>query len=74
MINDYFDSMSLPARGAWIEILKPAYFISGASSSFPARGAWIEMTWDGVTVIDGDKSLPARGAWIEIFVKSFYLW
>ena len=34
--------MSLPARGAWIEIyIMPAHLI--IISSLPARGAWIEI-------------------------------
>ena len=37
-----FRLMSLPAWGAWIEIVPPLY-ISGAVPSLPAWGAWIEM-------------------------------
>ena len=33
---------SLPARGAWIEIVKPV-FTRTAFQSLPARGAWIEI-------------------------------
>ena len=37
--------MSLPARGAWIEIyIMPAHLI--IISSLPARGAWIEILDD----------------------------
>ena len=61
--------MSLPARGAWIEIMifKP-YFSGGGS--LPARGAWIEM--DTYEYPGGKErlSLPARGAWIEIYTYS----
>ena len=56
--------MSLPMRGAWIEILNP---LSSAVlyMSLPMRGAWIEICawkchcWH-------PESLPMRGAWIEM--------
>ena len=56
--------MSLPARGAWIEM----GWADGAQKmrlSLPARGAWIEITnkRGGKSLA---RSLPARGAWIEI--------
>ena len=56
--------LSLPVRGAWIEIL-PARGWKAAAKSLPVRGAWIEIA------IAGTKcwilpSLPVRGAWIEI--------
>ena len=35
--------MSLPARGAWIEILYAVENILKVYESLPARGAWIEM-------------------------------
>ena len=57
-------TMSLPVRGAWIEI--PPFGISPCStSSLPVRGAWIEMlllAWKKSST----QSLPVRGAWIEI--------
>ena len=34
--------MSLPVRGAWIE-MSPARGSPGAVQSLPVRGAWIEM-------------------------------
>ena len=56
--------MSLPVRGAWIEMLNARPFVM-YGTSLPVRGAWIE--------IDANKeaqyyymSLPVRGAWIEI--------
>ena len=56
--------MSLPVRGAWIEI-----FVRGDADqreeSLPVRGAWIEMLSLSLT-IDDISSLPVRGAWIEI--------
>ena len=40
--------LSLPVRGAWIEI--PAYcFSAGSSWSLPVRGAWIEIASPGLT-------------------------
>ena len=35
--------MSLPARGAWIEIRMANPGVLIAVASLPARGAWIEM-------------------------------
>ena len=57
--------VSLPARGAWIEIV-PLYAIEDASElSLPARGAWIEIDFK-FRYCSGGMSLPARGAWIEM--------
>ena len=36
-------AMSLPSRGAWIEIYSPD-FVRMAIPSLPSRGAWIEIT------------------------------
>ena len=36
------DLRSLPARGAWIEIMKEKV-IDQTAASLPARGAWIEI-------------------------------
>ena len=35
--------MSLPPRGAWIEISNGANYITDAVKSLPPRGAWIEI-------------------------------
>ena len=35
--------LSLPARGAWIEITLSNLSITQSAQSLPARGAWIEM-------------------------------
>ena len=57
--------LSLPVRGAWIEILSAAALSAAALSSLPVRGAWIEIDYTY-----GETwrcwSLPVRGAWIEI--------
>ena len=37
------NSESLPARGAWIEMVNEAVDIITEGVSLPARGAWIEM-------------------------------
>ena len=57
--------MSLPVRGAWIEI-SAARRISSVRSSLPVRGAWIEIRGRSEAV-PAYRSLPVRGAWIEIF-------
>ena len=37
-------AMSLPVRGAWIEIFRGGACASPSVVSLPVRGAWIEMT------------------------------
>ena len=44
--------MSLPARGAWIEIRKQ-YPNSPEIESLPARGAWIEMARNNLELAVG---------------------
>ena len=56
---------SLPARGAWIEIIKNAV-TEFSMMSLPARGAWIEIDDPDPVRLVYYRSLPARGAWIEI--------
>ena len=41
--NCYF-ALSLPVRGAWIEIWEHVPRIYAESGSLPVRGAWIEIT------------------------------
>ena len=57
--------MSLPVRGAWIEIAGNECQPLEEVGSLPVRGAWIEMsaTSGAFSVV---PSLPVRGAWIEI--------
>ena len=56
--------LSLPARGAWIE-MSGVGVMAHEGTSLPARGAWIEIK--RTPEENGIKlSLPARGAWIEI--------
>ena len=56
--------LSLPMRGAWIEIL-PSFVEALGTVSLPMRGAWIEILCLKYIVLFG-MSLPMRGAWIEI--------
>ena len=61
-----FKYLSLPLRGAWIEIAEEALDII-LGGSLPLRGAWIEII-PTVALGDYTMSLPLRGAWIEIDV------
>ena len=57
--------LSLPTRGAWIEICARRIAATSHAPSLPTRGAWIEISV-GRAFGAQDKSLPTRGAWIEI--------
>ena len=57
--------LSLPVRGAWIEILLLGGRGGASVASLPVRGAWIEITREVCTRCT-QTSLPVRGAWIEI--------
>ena len=65
--------LSLPARGAWIEM--PMRDIASVSryASLPARGAWIEITMSKPNE-HWLTSLPARGAWIEIMMEGYSIY
>ena len=58
--------LSLPVRGAWIEIEYSSVMPKVYVVSLPVRGAWIEIVF-GTMVTDICQSLPVRGAWIEIY-------
>ena len=62
--NDNCSTVSLPTRGAWIEI-QPCHHPIKKPMSLPTRGAWIEI---GVPaeMVPRKRSLPTRGAWIEM--------
>ena len=62
--NCYF-ALSLPVRGAWIEI-RPIALAASCRMSLPVRGAWIEISWAKEANKESIRSLPVRGAWIEI--------
>ena len=63
----YYICVSLPVRGAWIEMTS---LLQNAKLqlSLPVRGAWIEISADEA-VEAAVVSLPVRGAWIEMFGK-----
>ena len=61
--------MSLPVRGAWIEIPN-IKTLATRSASLPVRGAWIEIVLPA-SGSPPNTSLPVRGAWIEIFFPAF---
>ena len=65
VVGDY-DGMSLPPRGAWIEMLFLAGCTPTKSWSLPPRGAWIEINDPEPVSAWLFKSLPPRGAWIEM--------
>ena len=56
--------LSLPMRGAWIEIMYYADTDKNGQS-LPMRGAWIEIRLLPYLCFPA-SSLPMRGAWIEI--------
>ena len=57
--------VSLPVRGAWIEILFRLHLLL-VGMSLPVRGAWIEISISATSSKFPPKSLPVRGAWIEM--------
>ena len=57
--------VSLPVRGAWIEIFSGPRPAVRPVRSLPVRGAWIEIVVD-CPQMQENQSLPVRGAWIEI--------
>ena len=64
ILDNQVIQMSLPMRGAWIEI--PSLLLSDRFfRSLPMRGAWIEIG-QGRPRLSKHPSLPMRGAWIEI--------
>ena len=58
--------MSLPVRGAWVEIV-PNFGSLWSTMSLPVRGAWVEIIIPcGVEQVE--LSLPVRGAWVEMLM------
>ena len=57
--------LSLPVRGAWVEILGKIIHSASPSKSLPVRGAWVEIYVFAVSSKNA-ASLPVRGAWVEI--------
>ena len=58
--------VSLPVRGAWIEILLQRRVLQDKRESLPVRGAWIEIALHPPGYRLRQWSLPVRGAWIEM--------
>ena len=58
--------MSLPVRGAWVEI-SPLRWGLRDEASLPVRGAWVEIIRHGCRAVT-IWSLPVRGAWVEISI------
>ena len=58
--------VSLPVRGAWVEILLEEATMEVPLLSLPVRGAWVEMLVVGLYYLILPASLPVRGAWVEI--------
>ena len=59
-------AVSLPSRGAWIEISSVSMKVCQMGASLPSRGAWIEIPYSFQTLSHPSQSLPSRGAWIEM--------
>ena len=57
--------MSLPVRGAWVEI-SGKFGLGAEQQSLPVRGAWVEIFRGGACASPSVGSLPVRGAWVEI--------
>ena len=58
------EKLSLPVRGAWIEMSMTGKH-ADLIVSLPVRGAWIEIIPRG-KMRGMNASLPVRGAWIEM--------
>ena len=63
-------SMSLPSRGAWIEIKSVCIIGLLVASRSPHGERGLKLCRKGVTLLVV-LSLPSRGAWIEIFIPSY---
>ena len=63
--------MSLPSRGAWIEMVSSGAMNVFLILSLPSRGAWIEITPRASSAEYWLQSLPSRGAWIEIVAQRY---
>ena len=61
--------MSLPVRGAWVEIAGGWRLWLAALLSLPVRGAWVEIHSFPPCYAGDGRSLPVRGAWVEILTR-----
>ena len=62
--NCYF-ALSLPVRGAWIEIKPPVFMAWEDERRSPCGERGLKF-FAQIQKAFRDKSLPVRGAWIEI--------
>ena len=58
--------LSLPVRGAWVEISLRRHRRLLMIASLPVRGAWVEIPFTAIISAATAMSLPVRGAWVEI--------
>ena len=58
--NCYF-ALSLPVRGAWIEISRRSSSTESKVRSLPVRGAWIEIV-KGLVTVNGVQVAPRAGS------------
>ncbi len=65
--QDQRQTLSLPARGAWVEIPQPGYDIARKRRSpHGERGLKSTIPTSNPPLL---SSLPARGAWVEIYCE-----
>ena len=57
--------LSLPTRGAWIEISVVICWMDTPMRRSPHGERGLKFPW-GMAALDAGLSLPTRGAWIEI--------
>ena len=63
--------MSLPVRGAWVEMFLRRVDADGMKS-LPVRGAWVEIAAAWRKGRHTRPSLPVRGAWVEMSTCCFF--
>ena len=63
----HYFRMSLPVRGAWVEMKVRIEQVDNSMLSLPVRGAWVEISRVLILSIVS-VSLPVRGAWVEIVI------
>ena len=59
--SDFFRRLSLPVRGAWVEIARPA--VAGIPLvSLPVRGAWVEIAKVVLQATTSETVAPRAGS------------
>ena len=58
--NCYF-ALSLPVRGAWVEMPRPSLLHKKRAVSLPVRGAWVEINQEGLRARKGQVA-PRAGS------------